>query len=97
MKVFKKHITLFYLILFIGIKFIDLHTYEHNDYESYEDCDICEYVESTDKTFYLVDGLYIAEQTKQQYFSQQFFNEYSYIFVEKYRNNSLFSRPPPVV
>ncbi|CAL2101247.1 conserved protein of unknown function [Tenacibaculum sp. 190130A14a] len=97
MKGFKKHIALFYLILFIGVKFVDLHTYAHNDYESYEDCDLCEYVENGHNTYFLVDEVCDFEQLKQHAFNQQLPNGYAYTFEKSYVNNALFSRPPPMI
>ncbi|WP_299106762.1 hypothetical protein [uncultured Tenacibaculum sp.] len=74
-----------------------MHTSTHSDFEAYEDCDICEYVEKTDKTYILIDESNVSEEVTLHRFNQHFADKYSYVFIKKHIVNSLFGRPPPVV
>ncbi|CAM1344879.1 conserved hypothetical protein [Tenacibaculum amylolyticum] len=96
MENYKKHITLFYLVLFIGIKLVGLHILTHND-DHYDDCEICEYVITSNKTHISTENFVSFEQQFFHDYNEQSFSTYSYAFITKYEHNELFSRPPPAI
>lgn len=93
---YKGHIALYFLILFIGVKLSGVHAFVHVDDEQHEDCHLCEYVLSTNKTPLVQSIVYCSEPVLIETSFKKEFNHYYTSSVEKAFNYSLFSRPPPL-
>lgn len=96
LKSFRKHIALCCLIFFVGIKFIGLHALSHYDDIHYSDCEVCEYVVTSNKTSFIAEELITLELPFEHHFQKQLFYGYSYQFEQRQIDQALFSRPPPV-
>lgn len=93
-----KHIALFFLIFFIGIKFVGLHSLKHfeeNDHKN--DCDICEYIITSNKVPSVIDEPAGVEAFVIHSHSKSLFSSYSYDFTHSNIDSYFFGRPPPAV
>lgn len=92
---YKKHIALFYLIFFISIKFVGLHAFTHNDDKHHDDCNVCEFVIISNATPLLTSESVSFKHIILQNYNKQLFYEYSFQFIRKLIDTTLFCRPPP--
>lgn len=92
---FKQHISIVLLTIFVLIKLAGLHELTHSDNQQDNDCEICEYVVSSNKTPFVANEQFVFKQPVLHNYDKQLFYEYSYQFVQNQIDNNLFSRPPP--
>lgn len=95
MRKFKQHISLFFLIFFISLKLVGLHEFTHAEEEYHDNCDICEYVITSNTTPVIICEKIIIEQPTQQIYNRFIFFEYGYLFTQNQIGTTLFCRPPP--
>lgn len=93
----KKHISLFFLAIFAFVKFVGLHEFAHSEEELFEDCELCEYVVTSNKVSFVANESFVFEQVILLNLIEELPYEYSYQFTNNQIDNSLFCRPPPVV
>jgi hypothetical protein len=80
------------------IKTVGLHALSHSEEENiFSDCDVCEFVVTSDNSPFSPNEQISFEQPIQHYYNKQVFYEYAFQFVEDQIESSLFSRPPPIV
>lgn len=94
----KKYISFFFLTAFIFIKTVGLHAFIHSedDFNNTE-CDICEFVITSNNSPYIASEQFSFEKPVQHNFDKQFFDEYSFQFTQNQLDTTLFCRPPPLV
>lgn len=97
MFVSKKHISLFFLVIFTCIKLAGLHEFMHSDSEKHHDCDICEFVITTNTTPFLATENFDFELQIALNFEDEIFYEYKSQFVQSKITSILFGRPPPTL
>ncbi len=95
MKVSKNNIALFYLIFFLGLKVISLHTFTHD--ESTINCETCEFVLNTNEVPFLKEDTIRFEIPIEYVIEKDPFCSYSFSPNQELINYTLFSRPPPLV
>lgn len=93
----KQHIALFFfLTFFIIIKFVGSHALVFHDDQHYEDCNLCEFIITSNSNPVTIDYQILVEHpTIQHNYNKQLFYDYSYKFVLNQITNTLFCRPPP--
>ena len=94
----EQYISLFFLVFFIFIKTAGLHTVLHsNDEINNNECDICEFVVTSDNSSHTANKQIIFEPLALHNYNIKIFYKYNFQFVQNQVDTSLFSRPPPVV
>lgn len=95
---YRKHIGLFFLAIFLVIKFAGIHEFMHSDNDEHtSDCEICEFVITSNATpFATSDTVTINEPVVENYKTISYYS-YAYYYSKRYLDTSLFSRPPPMV
>ncbi|CAL2080054.1 conserved protein of unknown function [Tenacibaculum sp. 190524A02b] len=97
MKNYKKHITIICLLLFISSKFLNIHILTHDLNDHNDDCEVCEFVITTNKVLLTTDILLSYNLLiSKQIFSKNIISEYVCIVIINNKYNSLFGRPPPM-
>jgi len=98
LKNYSKHIALFFLIFFISIKLVGLHSLKHFEESDHKnDCDICEYVITSNKVPSIIEEPAGLEAFVDHDHDKPSFSGYSYDFTQKYIDSCFFGRPPPTV
>jgi hypothetical protein len=92
----KKSIVFFYLLFFISLKVFSFHALTHSDSDTGE-CDLCEFVQSSNEVSFLIDDSISVKSTVRHYFRTQVFQSTSQPLLLSRVENSLFCRPPPAV
>ena len=98
MKKNKQHIVLFFLIFFISLKLVGLHSLDHFEETGHvNDCDVCEYVLTSNEVPFLPEEPTIVELVIAHNYYKKEFTSYSYMYTQHYIYSSFFGRPPPSV
>jgi len=95
MRVQKRHIAQFFLILFVSVKLLSLHTLEHTSADHVHDCDICHFIAVTSTTPFTTNEAIASEELFLFNTKKEVCFTYAYQFTPGQIDNSLFSRPPP--
>jgi hypothetical protein len=94
----KQYISTVFLVFFIFIKTAGIHSITHaNDDLNSLDCDICEFVETSNNTPFTSVSQTSFEQPHQQSYYSKTVHTYTFQYVQNTVNTALFGRPPPVV
>ncbi len=98
LKNYSRHIALFFLIFFISIKLVGLHSLKHFEESDHKnDCDICEYALTSNKVPSIVDEPVGVEAFVIHNHGKPLFSRYSYDFTQNHIDSCFFGRPPPTV
>ena len=94
----EKYISIIFLAFFIFIKTAGLHAVFHsNDDLNSNECEICEFVDTSNNSLHLESGQISFSTTIQHIYNKKVFYTYTFQFVQNQIDTSLFSRPPPLV
>ncbi len=85
------------MILFISIKMCSFHFLTHSETKHTNECDICEYIITSNEVFFTKNDLIQIEKPVNFYLNKQVCYAYSYQFEKHQELTQLFSRPPPKV
>ena len=91
--------ALFYLIFFISIKLIGLHSFTHIEEADHDnDCVYCHVIDNNkEASAILVLNEISATELYQHQFNLQPFFEYDYTYTQTFLSTILFGRPPPTI
>lgn len=94
----KKHISLFFLTVFAFIKLVGLHEFTHSENELFEDCEVCEYIVTSNKIPFITSEQTVCKQQFIQHnFNKKVAYNYSYQFTKTLIDKRFYGRPPPTV
>lgn len=94
----KQYISLFFLVVFAFLKTSSLHALSHSDNDfNIDDCDICEFVVTSNDTPFTTDIQIEVTPIVIQNFNNQTSFYYNYLFSKNQLDSSLFCRPPPTL
>ncbi|RPD99958.1 hypothetical protein EGM88_01455 [Aureibaculum marinum] len=94
---FKNSITYLFLVLFLSMKLIGLHTLSHSDDKDHSlDCTICDHIISHNLTPVITTDIDDYEIENVEFVVQkEINNNYCFIASSSIESDQLFSRPPP--
>ena len=93
----EQFISILFLIFFIFIKTVGVHSIAHaNDDLNNLDCDICEFVETSNNTPFTSTSETSFEQPNQHTYYKKHVHTYTFQYVQNQIDTVLFGRPPPV-
>lgn len=96
---FKNIIAYLLLGIFISIKVVSFHVFNHSDDKAgeIEHCETCDFITINNLTPLINDNLQNVEFNNLEFTTFNLKKHYSFIYSNTLTNDCLFSRPPPTL